>query len=97
MHQLPDLFKVLALRRIAGMLRPGGLLRLRDLVYDCRPEEVEGLLGRWFAGARDDPACGYTARDLAEHVRGEHSTFRWLLEPMLGAAGFAVAYTCVRR
>ena len=41
LHQLPDFWKVLALERIARILRPGGVLRLRDLVYDFRPDETE--------------------------------------------------------
>jgi SAM-dependent methyltransferase len=108
LHQLPDFWKVLALRRIAVMLRPGGVLRLLDLVYDFGPDEAEAVFAGWFAGAEAEPADGYTAADYAEHIRTEHSTFRWLLEPMLGAAGFAVAevryerrlygaYTCVKR
>ena len=54
-----------------------------------------------------NPADGYTAADYAEHVRTEYSTFRWLLEPMIAAAGFVItevtyerrlyaAYTCVK-
>ena len=42
------------------------------------------------------------------HIRTEHSTFRWLLEPILSAAGFDIAevklegrlygtYTCVKK
>jgi SAM-dependent methyltransferase len=107
LHHLPDFWKAIALERIAAMLRPGGVLRLHDIVYDFRPAEAPAVLERWFAGAGTDPAAGYTRTDLAEHVRTEHSTFRWLLEPMLAAAGFAVvdvafagsvyaAYTCVR-
>lgn len=34
LHQIPDFWKALALHRIARMLRPGGVLRLRDLIYD---------------------------------------------------------------
>lgn len=108
LHQLPDAFKAVALHRIAQVLRPGGVLRLRDLVYDATPQTFEHLLEVWFAGAADDPVEGYTAADLAEHVRTEFSTFTWLLEPMLDAAGLVVtdraihrgvyaAYTCVRR
>jgi SAM-dependent methyltransferase len=37
LHQLPDFWKALALRRIAVMLRPGGVLRLLDLVYCTAP------------------------------------------------------------
>jgi ubiquinone/menaquinone biosynthesis C-methylase UbiE len=107
LHQLPDFWKVTALRRIAGMLRPGGVLRLLDLVYDFGPGETDAVFGDWFANAAADPAAGYTAADYAEHIRTEHSTFRWLLEPMLAATGFEIAdvsyerrlygaYTCVR-
>jgi ubiquinone/menaquinone biosynthesis C-methylase UbiE len=32
LHQLPDFWKAVALDRIRGMLRPGGVLRLRDLI-----------------------------------------------------------------
>jgi ubiquinone/menaquinone biosynthesis C-methylase UbiE len=108
LHQLPDAFKVLALHRIARMLRPGGVLRLRDLVYDTTPDRFAEHLYGWFTGAVEDPAVGYTAEDLAEHVRTEHTTFTWLLEPMLLRAGFDIvdrsvhrgsyaAYTCIRR
>jgi ubiquinone/menaquinone biosynthesis C-methylase UbiE len=107
LHQVPDFWKALALARIAAMLRPGGVLRLRDLVYDFGPDEAEAVFAGWLAAAAADPASGYTAADYAEHIRTEHSTFRWLLEPMLAAAGFEVtevsyerrlyaAYTCVK-
>jgi hypothetical protein len=84
------------------------VLRLRDLIYDFQPSEAEAVLERWLEGAADDPALGYTRADLATHIRTEHSTFRWLLEPMLAAAGFELltadfsgsvygAYTCRKR
>jgi SAM-dependent methyltransferase len=107
LHQLPDFWKVVALRRVAGMLRPGGVLRLRDLIYDFAPGETDAVFDGWFAGAAADPAAGYTAADYAEHIRTEYSTFRWLFEPMLTATGFEIAdisyqgrlygsYTCVK-
>jgi ubiquinone/menaquinone biosynthesis C-methylase UbiE len=106
LHQVPDFWKAVALTRIAGMLRPGGVLRLRDLVYDFQPDEAGEVFSGWLASAAADPSAGYTAADYAEHIRTEHSTFRWLLEPMLTAAGFEItdvayhrrlyaAYTCV--
>ena len=108
LHQLPDFWKALALDRIARVLRPGGVLRLRDLIYDFRPADAEGIFLGWFEHAAVDPADGYTGEDYAEHIRTEFSTFRWLLEPMLTAAGFEIvaveferhlygAYTCVKR
>lgn len=97
LHQLPDAFKALALHRIARMLRPGGVLRLRDLVYDTTPDRFAEHLEHWFAGAVEDPADGYTAEDLAAHVRAEYSTFTWLLEPMLDRAGFEIVDRSVQR
>ena len=108
LHQLPDFWKAVALDRIGGMLRPGGVLLLRDLIYDFQPSEAEAVFGRWLDGAADDPALGYTRADLATHIRTEYSTFRWLLEPILAAAGFEIltadfersvygAYTCRKR
>lgn len=108
LHQVPDFWKAVALDRIAGLLRPGGVLRLRDLVYDFGPAEAEPRIEAWLAGAVDDPAVGWTAAELAHHVRTEFSTYAWLLEPMLDRCGFDVversfrrgtygAYTCRRR
>jgi SAM-dependent methyltransferase len=108
LHQLPDFWKAVALDRIGRMLRPGGVLRLHDLIYDFQPSQAEEVFGRWLDGAADDPARGYTSADFAEHIRTEHSTFRWLLEPMLAATGFEIvtadfsgsvygAYTCRKR
>jgi ubiquinone/menaquinone biosynthesis C-methylase UbiE len=107
LHQVPDFWKALALDRIAQLMRPGGMLRLHDLIFDFRPAEAEAVLGAWLDDAADDPTRSYTRDDFAEHLRTEFSTFRWLLEPMLTAAGFRVvtaefdgriygAYTCIK-
>lgn len=107
LHQLPDFWKAVALDRIAKLLRPGGVLRLHDLIFDFQPAEAEMILDRWLDRAAKDHWRGYTREEFAEHVRTEFSTFRWLLEPMLGAAGFEIVtaafrasiygvYTCIR-
>jgi ubiquinone/menaquinone biosynthesis C-methylase UbiE len=107
LHQLPDFWKALALERIAGVIRPGGVLRLRDLIFDFQPAEAGAILDDWLDGAVADPERGYTREDFAEHLRTEFSTFRWLLEPMLTAAGLTIvtaafegsiygAYTCIK-
>ncbi|WP_219806301.1 class I SAM-dependent methyltransferase, partial [Streptomyces sp. SM12] len=91
LHQLPDIWKAVALDRIGAMLRPGGLLVLSDLVFDCSPAEAEPLFRQWLENAPSgDPARGYTRDDYAEHLRTEHSTYRWLLEPMLERSGFEI-------
>jgi SAM-dependent methyltransferase len=88
MHQLPDFWKVMALQRIAATLHLGGILRLRDLVYSFDPTEAAGRLNAWLAAAPSDPARGWTADELATHIRAEYSTYSWLLESMLERVGF---------
>jgi SAM-dependent methyltransferase len=91
LHHLPDFWKACALVRIAGMLRPGGVLRLSDVVYGFEPAEAEDRLERWMADlAQESVEGGWTRAELEEHVRDEHSTFTWLLEPMIERAGFAI-------
>jgi SAM-dependent methyltransferase len=108
LHQLPDFWKTVALDRIAAMLRPGGVLRIRDLIYDFEPAEAGSVFAGWFAQAATDPSAGYTATDYIEHIQTEYSTYRWLFEPMLAHAGFEITdvryhlrafgeYTCVRK
>ncbi len=109
LHHLPDFWKAVALSRIASMLRPDGVLLLRDLVYSFDPADAASAIEAWLRAAPTDPAKGWTAEQLAEHIRIEHSTFTWLLEPMLARTGFEIkerhlspngiyaAYVCTRR
>jgi ubiquinone/menaquinone biosynthesis C-methylase UbiE len=108
LHQLPDFWKGVALHRVAQVLRPGGVLRMHDLVYDFVPADATAVLDAWLSGAVEDPAVGYTSEDLATHVRTEFSTYSWLLDTLLERTGFDIldrdvgaqvyaSYTCVRR
>lgn len=90
LHQLPDFWKAIALDRIHRTLRPGGILLLRDLVYDFDATDARERIDAWMAGAQTDPTIGYTAQDFADHVRKEFSTYSWLFEPMLERAGFEI-------
>lgn len=91
LHHLPDFWKARALVRMAEMLKPGGILRLSDVVYGFEPAEAEARLEDWMSKmASDSVEGGWTRAELEEHVRDEHSTFTWLLEPMIEKAGFAI-------
>jgi ubiquinone/menaquinone biosynthesis C-methylase UbiE len=110
LHHLPDFWKALAIARVGSMLRPGGVFRLWDVVYSFAPEEAGERIEAWIAATvGSDVERGWTRAELAEHVRDEHSTFTWLLEPMIERAGFEIAdagysadgmlarYVCVKR
>jgi SAM-dependent methyltransferase len=88
LHHLPDFWKAIALSRISSILRPGGVLRLRDLVYSFDPQDAEVVLTDWIESGAASSSDGWTPAELRAHVRDEHSTFGWILEGMLGRAGF---------
>jgi SAM-dependent methyltransferase len=96
LHHLPDFWKAIALELIAGFLRLGGILRLHDIVFSFDPVEAAEAIEAWLAGAAEDPAEGWTRAELETHLREEHSTFSWLLEPMLVRAGFEIRETSFR-
>lgn len=97
LHQLPEFWKVMALLRIGTMIKEGGILLLRDLVYDAQPVSVGEVLDDWMDSASREPASGYTRHDFISHVTSEFSTFSWLLEEALERTGFAVIDKSVRR
>jgi ubiquinone/menaquinone biosynthesis C-methylase UbiE len=90
LHHLPDVWKAIALERIAAMLGPAGVLRLRDIVFAFEPGEAERFVRDWLASGKADPSEGWTRAELEQHLREESSTFSWLLEPMLERAGFRI-------
>lgn len=90
LHHLPDFWKAIALQRIRSIVRPGALLRLWDVVYHFDPDEAEDRLDRWCATISKDVEGHWRRSDIEEHIRDEHSTFTWLLEPMIEQNGFEI-------
>lgn len=90
LHHLPDAWKAVALARLRRILRPRGVLRLWDIVYDFPADEAEERLEAWSTTGGDGVVGEWSRAELEEHVRDEHSTFTWLLEPIVERAGFGI-------
>jgi ubiquinone/menaquinone biosynthesis C-methylase UbiE len=90
LHHLPDFWKGVALSRIHDVLRPDGVLRLCDVVYRFDPAGAGERIEAWCATGGDTVDAEWSRAELEEHVRDEHSTYTWLLEPMLERAGFTI-------
>jgi hypothetical protein len=72
-------------------LRVGGVLRLSDIVYCFEPDEAEERLEAWCATLPEVGEPGEWVRsDIVEHIHDEHSTYSWLLEPMIERCGFRI-------
>lgn len=86
LHHLPDVWKLVALKRLRGLLRPGGRLHLCDVVFPDESQDewdayVETLLAVIPADQREEMAC---------HIRQEFSTFDWVLREIIMRAGFSL-------
>jgi ubiquinone/menaquinone biosynthesis C-methylase UbiE len=90
LHHLPDFWKGVALARMRKMLRPGGVLRLWDVVFHFDPADATDRIEAWCATGTEDVEGDWTRAELEEHVRDEHSTYTWLLEAMIERGGFEI-------
>lgn len=90
LHHLPDFWKSVALHRLHSILCPGGILRLWDVVYNFMPADAKARVEAWCATGSDAVGTGWNRGELEEHIRDEHSTFTWLLEPMIDRSGFTI-------
>jgi hypothetical protein len=91
LHILPDFWKMVAFVRVASMLKAGGILYLRHVIFSFPPTEYETSINAWIERVAKPGGEGWTARDYEMHVREEHSTFAWVIEGMLSRAGFNIA------
>jgi ubiquinone/menaquinone biosynthesis C-methylase UbiE len=91
LHHLPDFWKSIALARMHGLLSPSGVFRLWDVVYHFTISEAPERIERWCASAGTGATSGWNRAEFEEHVRDEHSTYTWLLEPMIEQAGFVIS------
>jgi putative AdoMet-dependent methyltransferase len=89
LHHLPDFWKQVALFRIAGMLKDGGRLYIRDVVYSFDAADYERFFDSYLSRMAEIGGEG-TPQDILVHIRDEHSTIGWVLEGMIERAGFAI-------
>ncbi|MDM7934423.1 MAG: methyltransferase domain-containing protein [Methanothrix sp.] len=89
LHHLPDLWKQIALIRMAGVLSPGGRLCLRDVVYSFDINEHESFFDGYLLKASKTAGPEEAERTKA-HIKKEYSTMGWIMKGMLERAGFRV-------
>lgn len=90
LHHLPDFWKMVALLRMALMLKDGGMLYLRDAIFSFDPADYRLRINAWIERVAKPPGAGWTTQDFETHVREEYTTFGWIVEQMLTQSGFDV-------
>lgn len=102
LHHLPDFWKLVALKRLAAILKPGAKFYLHDVVF---PEAAADGPAFFETMVSQIPAS--SKQEVTTHIRQEYSTLDWILEDLLRHAGFAIdaqskptafltAYLCTR-
>ncbi len=87
LHHLPDFWKGIALGRMNDMLKPGGQLYIKDVIF--KDKDALGNISRWIDYMAK--TAGKRLRDdIATHVRQEYSTYDWVIEGLLTRAGFEI-------
>ncbi len=87
LHHLPDFWKGIALKRIYRLLRPKGRLYLVDVILEEENtlENIESFIAHQASAGGD-----FLREDAEGHFREEFSTYDWILDELLGRAGFSI-------
>lgn len=89
LHHLPDFWKMIALRRINEMLKDGGKLYLRDVVFPSAVDDYGSFFSQIIENIRVS-AGGEMAEEIETHIKEEFSTLDWIMEELLKRAGFSI-------
>lgn len=86
-HHLPDFWKGVALKRLNGMLKPGGVVYLSDVIFEDR--NLYGNIEQFIEKLERAGGPGIR-KDIESHVRNEYSTYDWIMDGLLERAGFEI-------
>ncbi len=89
LHHLPDFWKLKALTRCRGMLKPGGRLLLFDIVFPSTQPDLDRKIDEFIKGM-EVMAGARLAEEAVIHVRDEFSTYDWIMEGIIRRSGFQI-------
>jgi len=89
LHHLPDFWKLIALRRLAQMLKTNGKLYLFDVVFSFDIAGYESCIEGFIQSTIERMGIE-GSKGLYTHFRQEYSTFGWIIQGLLERAGFKI-------
>jgi len=89
LHHLPDFWKMIGLKRLARMVKIGGKVYIKDVVFSFDLARYKSCIKAFIQLMvnRTEPGMKW---DLETHFRQEYSTLGWIMEGMLERAGLAI-------
>lgn len=89
LHHLPDFWKLIGLKRTAGMIKPGGKLYLFDVVFPADMTDYKERFDDWVQSTGKNISPDF-ASEVETTIRDEYSTYDWIMEGFLERAGFRI-------
>ena len=81
LHHLPDFWKLVALKRVFKMLKDGGRLYLRDVVFPSDVEDYDHFFNRIVSRLKTD--AGTQIAGEMNPYKGRAFNFDWIMESLL--------------
>lgn len=89
LHHLPDFWKMIALRRMANMLKPEGKLFIRDVVYSFDTDNYIQFFDNWVEKIGLSMGEKFI-KDAIVTVREEYPTLSFIMEELINRSGFHI-------
>ncbi len=89
LHHLPDFWKMIALKRMANMLKPEGKLFIRDVVYSFDTDNYVQFFDNFVEKIR--LSIGEkSVKDAIDTVKEEYPTLSFIMEELINRSGFNI-------
>ena len=88
LHHLPDFWKQIALLHLNSMMKMNGTFYLADQVFAFDANDYKNKLNHWVDINRERSHNESFVNDVKTSICKEYTTYSWILETMLGNAGF---------
>ncbi|MEZ5335728.1 MAG: class I SAM-dependent methyltransferase [Methanolobus sp.] len=89
LHHLPDFWKLIALKNINSMLKNGGKLFLKDVVFSSEIQDFDEYFSQLFRNMPPE-ADDKVVEEMKLHIKEEYSTFDWTMKGLIEQAGFKI-------
>lgn len=90
LHHLPDFWKLVALKRLYGMLKKEGKFYLKDTVYSFDVEHHKKFFDSLLDEISATDGGAYFAEDVKLSISTEYPTLDWIMESLIKRAGFSI-------
>lgn len=89
LHHLPEFWKMMAIKNMYNILKPGGKLCLIDCILSFDLNDFDNYIKKYIEITRKI-AGDNKANEVIVNIRDEFPAFDWVIENMLTRAGFTI-------